>query len=69
MARPKGKPKRKAEGPGASPIAITIRGSLEWRGWVERGADHCRTDVAKLVDVALIRYLREQGFTDPPPKR
>jgi hypothetical protein len=49
--------------------ALTIRGSREWREWVNRGAGHCRTDVAKLVDAALVRYLREQGFTEEPPKR
>jgi hypothetical protein len=74
MARPKAKKQagktaagKAQSGPG--PLALTIRGSVEWREWVQRGADHCRTDVAKLVDAALIRYLKEQGFTEQPPKR
>ncbi len=72
MARPKAKPGRKAEteaSPRGKPMAFTIRGSAEWREWVERGAEHCRTDVAKLVDAALLSYLRGQGFTEAPPKR
>jgi hypothetical protein len=51
------------------PTAMTIKGRPEWRAWVERGAEHCRTDVAKLVDVALIEYLKQRGFDEPAPRR
>jgi hypothetical protein len=54
---------------GEKPTAITIKGSLEWRDWVDRGASHCRTDVAKLVDSALVDYLRARGFTEEAPER
>lgn len=72
---PMAKAKSKAETTGKKaasaprPTALTIKGGLEWRAWVERGADHCRTDVAKLVDAALVEYLRSRGFTETPPKR
>ena len=73
MARPKAnskaKPKAQPKTQGANPIAITVRGPLEWREWVEQGAAHCRTDVAKLVDAALIEYLKGKGFAETPPKR
>lgn len=71
MARPKAKRKQATAkaATGAKPTALTIRGSLDWRGWLERGADHCRTDVAKLVDAAVIEYLRGRGFEEMPPKR
>jgi hypothetical protein len=36
---------------------------------VERGADFCRTDVAKLVDAALVEYLKQRGFDEPAPRR
>ena len=55
--------------PGPRPTALTIKGSLEWRAWVEAGAEFCRTDVAKLVDAALVEYLKMRGFTVAPPKR
>jgi len=48
---------------------MNIRGSLEWRQWLERGAEHCLTDVSKLVDVAVSQYLKAQGFEEPRPKR
>jgi len=68
MARPKPTPKGTPE-PGPRPTALTIKGSMEWRAWVDRGAKHCRTDVAKLVDAALVSHLKAQGFAEPPPER
>jgi hypothetical protein len=69
MAKPKSKATTKATGSTRQPTAITIRGSKEWRDWLERGAEHCLTDVSKLVDVAVMQYLRAQGFDEPRPKR
>ena len=65
MAKPKARPTR--ENP--RPTALTIKGRTEWRDWVEKGADFCRTDVAKLVDAALVEYLNQRGFDEPAPKR
>jgi hypothetical protein len=65
MAKSKSKPSRAQ----VRPTALTIKGRLEWRDWVERGADFCRTDVAKLVDAALVEYLKQRGFDEPAPKR
>jgi hypothetical protein len=73
MARPKkATPAPKAQPEptaGPRPTALTIKGNREWRAWVDRGAEHCRTDVAKVVDAALIEYFKSKGFGDPPPKR
>jgi hypothetical protein len=59
----------RANSPSPRPTALTIKGRVEWRGWVERGAEFCRTDVAKLVDAALVEYLKLKGFEEPAPKR
>jgi hypothetical protein len=48
---------------------LTIKGRPEWRDWVDRGAEFCRTDAAKLVDAALVEYLKQRGFDEPAPKR
>ena len=53
----RGKPSKR------QPTAITIRGSKEWAEWLQRGADHCRTDVSKLIDAASVDYLRARGVT------
>jgi hypothetical protein len=48
---------------------LVVAAADPWLSWVEEGADFCRTDVSKLVDVALASYLRAQGFPKTPPKR
>lgn len=73
MARPKApakaSPKAKKATPSGGAPALSIRGSAEWREWVQRGTEHCRLDVAKAVDAALIEYFKAKGFTEAPPKR
>jgi len=63
------KPNPKAARDNPRPTAMTIKGRPEWRAWVERAADFCRTDVAKLVDAALVEYLKNRGFDEPAPRR
>jgi hypothetical protein len=63
------KGKAKAAQVNPRPTALTIKGRPEWRDWVDRGAEFCRTDVAKLVDAALVEYLKQRGFDEPAPKR
>lgn len=48
---------------------LTIRGTQEWRDWLERAANHCRLTTSTLVDLAVTRFAREQGFEEAPPKR
>jgi hypothetical protein len=65
MAKPKAKP----AGENLRPTVVTIKGRQEWREWLDRAARFCRTDVAKLVDAALVEYLKQRGFDEPPPWR
>ena len=60
--------------PEASPkvrlgVAVTLKGSPEWKAWLERFADHTRLDVAKLIDKALIHYAASEGFSEASPRR
>ena len=48
---------------------VSLKGTPEWRDWLQEGAEQCRTDVAKLMDAAVIEYLVKRGFTKSPPKR
>lgn len=66
----------KKKSPKAKPIktpvrstAVCIKGTHEWKEWVESGAKFCRTDVAKLVDAALSHYLQANGYVSRPPLR
>jgi hypothetical protein len=50
-------------------VAVAIKGSPEWKEWVERLANHCRCDVSALVDQALTEHARRNGFGEIPPRR
>jgi hypothetical protein len=63
------KPKSKAPASDRPSIAVTLRGSQEWKAWIEAGARFCRTDVAKLLDSAVVDYLKARGFDQPAPER
>jgi hypothetical protein len=63
---------RKKNDPPDMPLrmpVVTIKGSLEWKAWVERAADHCRDSVSGLFDKAVVGYVKSAGFNEPPPRR
>jgi len=70
MARPKpgkagGRPKvDKPKG-----LNLNLKASPGWKAWVDELAEHCRTDVAKVVDAALVDYAKSRGFDKVAPKR
>lgn len=50
-------------------VAVTnVRSVPEWKEWLSRFADAQRKDVSDLVDEALMRMARAEGF-ELPPKR
>ena len=61
--------KKQPEKPGPRRTVLTIKGTDEWKGWIERLADFVRTPTSTLVDHALIRYAKEMGFKEEPPRR
>jgi hypothetical protein len=50
-------------------IVVTLKGSAEWKDWVDALADYCRTDVSKLIDQALVELAKSKGFTKEAPRR
>ena len=49
--------------------AVTnVRSMPEWKGWLSRFAEAQRKDVSDVIDEALLRMARAEGF-EPPPKR
>ena len=71
VAAPKrrGRPKGTVSGEVRKGNVFSIRGSQEWRDWVGRLADHNRLKVADVIDRALVAYARQEGFTEPAPRR
>jgi hypothetical protein len=48
------------------PQILNIRGCVEWKAWLERFAEHCRTDMVGTIDQALESYAYSKGFERPP---
>jgi predicted transcriptional regulator len=54
-----------------SPIVpvVSIRGTPEWKDWLDELARHCRMPKSVLIDIALAEYATRHGFDPPPPSR
>ncbi len=50
-------------------IAVTIKGDPAWKAWLDGLANHCRSDVAKVIDMALIKYAKGEGYDREAPHR
>lgn len=66
--------KRKAPGEMAKdwpgkPLAVQVRGSAEWKAWLEELAAFDRSNIADITDRAIAAYARSIGFPKPPPPR
>jgi hypothetical protein len=71
--KPTAKPKAKrAPGPSGpvptQPNAITIRGSAEWKAWLEAFAAKMRSKPTAIMDLALAKLAASEGFPEPPPR-
>lgn len=60
---------RKKKEPVRRPMAVAIKGSEEWKTWLEEAASYCRMSVSSLIDVAVTQYAKSQGFDRRPPDR
>ena len=50
------------------PIAAHLRGSEQWKAWLEEFARVNRMSVAGLIDTALTRLAKELRFREPPER-
>jgi hypothetical protein len=46
-----------------------MRGSPEWKAWLEKLARFDRSSVSDVADRAIAAYARTIGFPDEPPPR
>lgn len=71
MAKKASRPKSVArtDDDSRQPMIVQMRGSAEFKAYVQRGADFARQPVAKMAELAIIQYLRSIGFTEEPPRR
>jgi hypothetical protein len=59
--------KQKAE-KSAQISIVVLKGSPDYRDWLARFSEASRMPQSVLIDHALAKLAREQGF-EPPPKR
>jgi hypothetical protein len=50
-------------------IVVTLKGSPEWKAWVDELATFDRSSVAALIDRALAHYGKAIGFRKEAPSR
>lgn len=65
----KRKPADAAKNWPGKPLAIQVRGSAEWKQWLEELAEFDRSTIADISDRAIAAYARQIGFPKPPPPR
>lgn len=64
------KKKRPVEEWGAGkPLALQVRGTPEWKAWIDELARFDRSTVADVVDRSLAAYARAINFPQQPPPR
>jgi hypothetical protein len=52
----------------SQPNAITIRGSADWKSWLEDFAGRMRTKPTAVIDLALAKLAQQEGFREPPQR-
>jgi hypothetical protein len=53
---------------GAKGNILSIRGTPEWRAWLERFASKRRVTPTALLDLAVAELAQRDGFETPPPR-
>lgn len=66
-AKKKAAPKREAAK--ADYVHVTLKARREWKEWLDGLAEHCRTDVSKLIDQGMVELAKAKGYDPKPPAR
>lgn len=61
-------PEPEPKAAGQKPMIVQVRGSAEYKTWVEGIADKEDDTLAKLVDRALREFAKARGYPDPPKR-
>ena len=60
--------KRGRPATGKNPLAVQVRGSTEWKAWLEGVANQERTRASGLIDRALAEFAEKHGHPKPPKR-
>ena len=59
--RPKGKrPVRES--------VVSLKGSPEWKSWLDGFSLHCRLGLADTIEQSLFYYAKQREYGDPPKR-
>jgi hypothetical protein len=61
--------KKGAPDPGPRSTVLTIKGTDDWKEWLNGLSDHLRMPTSTIVDLALVMYAKEKGYAREAPKR
>ena len=60
-----GRPRR--SGP-ARETVVALKGSAEWKSWLDGFADHCRLGLSDTIDQSLDFYSQARNYQRPPKR-
>ncbi len=60
-----GRPKRTGA---ARETVVALKGTPEWKAWLDGFALHCRLRLADTIEQSLMCYAKERGFRGPPKR-
>lgn len=69
MARPKKRAVGRPKNLGPKPTLVSLRGSEEYREWLEGLANRSHLPMAILLEHALREYAERHGYEKPQPRR
>jgi hypothetical protein len=49
-------------------MVVALKGSPEWKAWLDGFAGHCRLGLADTVEQSLLCYAKEREFGRPPKR-
>jgi hypothetical protein len=64
-------PKKPGRPKGDGPVretVVALKGSVEWKAWLDEFADHCRLGLADTIEQSLLDYSKQRGFRAPPKR-
>lgn len=63
--RKPGRPKRV----GPAPVTVVaLKGSAEWKAWLDGFAGHCRLGLADTIEQSLDYYAQDRKYGRPPKR-
>jgi hypothetical protein len=69
MATPERRRPGRPKGVGpARDTVVALKGTQEWKVWLDSFSGHCRLGLADTIEQSLVYYAEDRGF-EKPPKR